>query len=464
VAKEVAIIKVQLNIPKIMIAAAGSNSGKTTITTALLKAFLLKGKKVQAYKSGPDYIDPMFHSEVIKISSRNLDEFILGQNTCKYVLGKNSKNMDISIIEGVMGYYDGIDSRTISSSYELAKTLKCPVILVVNCKGMALSVCALLEGFINFRENSGIKGVILNNISHGMYEYYKNIIETNTDVKVYGYMPNLENCKLESRHLGLITAQEIGNLESIVSELGNTALNTIDLDGLLELAEKADYIEYDDIKINKLDDVKIAVAYDKAFCFYYEDSLNLLEELGAELIKFSPLNDKKLPEDISGLYIGGGYPELYINELSKNKDMLNDLNQKIKLGLPTFAECGGYMYLLNSFKDENNKEYKLVSAADGQSYMTKNLNNFGYATLKAKQDNLMCKKGECINVHEFHYSKSTNIGDSFVASKPYSNKSWDSIIADETKFMGYPHLHLLGNINFAENFINKCIEYKRYKL
>lgn len=447
-----------------MIAAASSDSGKTTVTTALLKAFLLKNKSVQSYKSGPDYIDPMFHTEVIKISSRNLDQFMLGENTCKYIVGKNSKEVDISIIEGVMGYYDGIGSGTRASSYELAKALNCPVILVVSLKGMALSVCALLEGFKNFRENSNIKGVILNNISDGMYDYYKNIIEINTDIKVYGYMPSLPNCKLESRHLGLVTAQEIGNIQSIVQELGNTALNTIDLDGIYKLSCETENIEYDDIAIDKLGDVKIAVAKDKAFCFYYEDSLNLLKELGAEIIFFSPLKDDNLPDGVSGLYIGGGYPELYMEELSQNKSMLQSLKEKIDAGLPTFAECGGYMYLLKSFKDKDQKEYNLVGVEDGQSYMTDKLHNFGYATLKAKRDNLMCKEGESINVHEFHYSTSTNLGHSFDASKPSSNRCWETIIADSTKFMGYPHLHLLGNINFAKNYIKKCIEYKKESL
>lgn len=454
-------IKVKCNIPRIMITAAGSNSGKTTITTALLKAFLSSGKNVAAYKSGPDYIDPMFHREVIKIPSRNLDEFMIGENNCKYVLCKNSEGIDISIIEGVMGYYDGIGTNTSCSTYELAKILNCPVVLVLNCKGMAASVCAIIEGFKNYRENSNIKGVILNDISERLYFYYKKIIESNTDVKVYGYMPFLEDCKLESRHLGLVTAQEIGNLEFIVKKLGDKATETIDLEGLYQLSKSSDYIEYEEPNIKVIGKTKIAVAKDKAFCFYYSDNLDLLESLGAELIEFSPLFDESLPKDIDGLYIGGGYPELYMDELSNNKSMLNDLSKKINLGLPTFAECGGYMYLMESFKDENTKEYNLVGLVNGQSYMTKSLENFGYVTLTANKDNLMCKKDESINVHEFHYSTSTNKGNSFKAIKPESKKQYECIISDGTKFMGYPHLHFLGNINFARNFVEKCIKYNK---
>lgn len=440
-----------------MITAPSSGSGKTTVTVALLKAFLNEGKKISAYKSGPDYIDPMFHREVINIPSRNLDQFILGDDVCKYILGKNSKDMDISILEGVMGYYDGIGTGTLGSTYELAKLLNCPVVMVVNCKSMSLSLCAIIEGFVNFREKSNIKGVILNNISKGMYDYYKTIIETNTNVKVYGYMPYLEDCKLKSRHLGLITAQEVEDLQEITEKLGNTAQETIDIKGLYDLSKSCDYVEYHEIQIIKRKPVKIALAKDKAFCFYYQDSLDLLKELGAELIEFSPLKDEKLP-DVDGLYIGGGYPELHMGQLSANISMIESLRSKIQGGLPTIAECGGYMYLLKSFKDEN-KEFKLVGIAEGQSYMTNSLNHFGYIKLTAKKDNILCKSGESIKAHEFHYSNSTNLGNSFLASKPNSKRNWECIVADESKFIGYPHLHLWGNVKFADNFIEKCIEY-----
>lgn len=443
-----------------MIAAAGSGSGKTTVTTALLKAFLLEGKNVAAYKCGPDYIDPMFHSEVIKIPSRNIDTFILGENNVKYVVGKNSLSMDISVVEGVMGYYDGTGIGTNGSSYEIARLLGCPVVLVLNCEGMAVSVCAVIEGFKNFREESNIKGVILNNISEGMYRYYKNIIETNIQVKVYGYMNRLEDCKLESRHLGLVTAQEIGNLQSIVNTLGENASRTIDIKGLNELAQTAPVIEYEDPVIEKKDEVNIGIAYDKSFCFYYRDSLEVLEKMGANLIYFSPMSDKKLPDNLSGLIFGGGYPELYMDDLSNNKSMLEDIKEKISSGIPTFAECGGYMYLLDSFKEDVN-EYELAGVCEGQSYMTNRLNNFGYVTLTADKDNLMCKKGDKINGHEFHYSTSTNLGDAFTATKPESEKTWKCIVADDTKFMGYPHLHFLGNIDFARNFMDTAISYQK---
>lgn len=448
------------NIPKIMISAISSNSGKTTITTALLKALSLKNFIVSAFKSGPDYIDPMFHSEVLKLHSRNLDKFMLGENNCKYLLHKNSISSDISVVEGAMGYYDGIGMGTACSSYELAQTLNCPVVLVLQPSHMGVSAAAIVEGFKSFRHNSNIKGVILNCVTKAMYDYYKNIIEANTGVKVYGYMPKLQNCKLESRHLGLVTAQEVGRFEDIVLELGRQALETIDIDELLILARSNSYIEYDELRIKYIGKTKIAIAKDKAFCFYYQDSLDVLKDMGAELVEFSPMKDNALPEGISGLYIGGGYPELYLEDLSGNESMLKDIKEKINNGMPCFAECGGYMYLLDAFKKGNDK-YNFVGAVKGTSYMTNSLKRFGYVTLISQNKNLMCDVGDSINGHEFHYSDSTNTGESFIARKPESEKSWTAIIANETNFIGYPHIHFMGNLHFAENFIEKTVAYKK---
>jgi cobyrinic acid a,c-diamide synthase len=452
------------NASRIMISAVSSNSGKTTVTAAILKALKMRDKKAASFKTGPDYIDPMFHSRIIKVPSRNLDKFMLGENNCKYIFGKSSRGMDISVIEGVMGYYDGIGTDTSCSTYELAEILNCPAVLVINPGGMAASLGAIINGFINFRENSNIQGVILNNVSDRMFDYYKNIIELNTDVKVYGYMPNLPNCKLKSRHLGLVTAEEVENFESIIEELGSQALKTVDLEGLYELAASSDYIEYTEPGISYVGKTKIAVAFDKAFCFYYEDNLDILAQMGAEIVKFSPLKDKDLPKGIGGLYLGGGYPELYMEELSGNESMLRGIKAKVSEGLPTFAECGGYMYLMDSFTKREGNIYSLVGAIEGNSYMTSSLKRFGYITLISQNNNLMCRKGESINGHEFHYSDSSNTGQSFLAVKPESDTSWKTVIADETKFMGYPHINFMGNLKFAENFVKKSAEYSKSKL
>lgn len=450
-----------INIPRVMIAAPGSNSGKTTVTIALLSALKKSGFKISSFKTGPDYIDPMFHKKVLGIYSGNLDIYLMGEENCKYLLQKNAKDSDVSIIEGVMGYYDGIGNSSNGSSYDLAKNLKTPVILVVNVKGMAISACALINGFNDFREDSNIKGVILNGVSKGMYSYYRDLIESNSNVKVYGHLPYLENCSIGSRHLGLVTADEILEIENIVDTLGEAALETLDIKGIVELANSAEKIEKIDVNIEKKEEVKIAIAKDKAFCFYYEDSLEILEKMGAELVPFSPIEDEKLPQGIHGIYLGGGYPELYMEQLSSNKHMLKSINDAIDKGIPTLAECGGYMYLLESFLDKDKKEYRLVGALKGTSEMTKSLKNFGYAEITAEKNNLLSKKGEKIRIHEFHYSKSSVDGDGFIAKKPLSKKEWKAVVAEDNIFAGYPHMHFISNIKFAENYIDNIIKYKK---
>jgi len=450
-------------VPRIMIAAISSGSGKTTITCALLKALLEKGKKTVSFKCGPDYIDPMFHTEVLGINSSNLDLFLTSKDTCKYLLAESSIGADVSVIEGVMGYYDGISSDTLYSSYHLSKVTDTPVVLVINCKGMSCTVAAVIEGIVNFKKDSNIKGIILNNISEKMYDFYRQIIKRETNVAVLGYMPIVPESSFESRHLGLVTAKETENLNKKLEKLAEAAAKTIDIDGLLRLANTAPPLEYDDISINSKFDVTIAVARDKAFCFYYKDALNLLSRIGAKIEYFSPINDEKMPE-CDGFILGGGYPEIHLEALSKNKSMLADIKAKIKGGTPYIAECGGFMYLFGIIRDKNEDAYNMADVIDGQVFMTKGLSRFGYITLTALCDNLLCKKGEIINAHEFHYSDSTNNGSDFIAKKPYGNREWSCIFADEQRFVGYPHIHLLGNIKYAENFLDKCSARKKARL
>ena len=445
--------------PRFMITATNSGSGKTTITCAILKALLNQGLKPAAFKAGPDYIDPMFHSRVVGAKSRNLDVFMLGENTCRYLLAKNSKNCDIAVLEGVMGYYDGISTTTDGSAYALAKGTKTPVILVINADGASLSLAALIQGFKNFRADSNIHGAILNNISPMTYAYYKDIIEKETGVKLLGYMPKMEGCGFESRHLGLITAEEINNLQVIVDRLAKQAEATIDLKSILEIAETAPSLSYAALTVEKVANVKIAIAQDKAFCFYYQDSLDLLCEMGAELVPFSPLTDSELPV-CDGLILGGGYPELYAEALSKNESMLASVKKFILCHKPCIAECGGFMYLLDKYTDKTGKAWNWVGAIKGDVCMTNKLKRFGYITLESKNDNMLAKTGEKINAHEFHYSDSTSNGHSFLAKKPESSAEWECINADDSLCAGYPHMHLYGNISFAANFIRACYNKK----
>ncbi len=448
----------EVKVPRFMISAPGSGSGKTTIVCGLLKALMEKGLTVAAFKSGPDYIDPMFHSRVIGAKSRNLDLFMLGQDTARYLVAKNARQADVAVFEGAMGFYDGMGKTTEASAYDLACTCDVPVVLVVNGKGAALSIAATIKGFKDFRKDSHVVGVILNNVKPMTYLFYKDIIEKEAGVKLLGYFPVMEGCNFESRHLGLVTAEEIGDLQQIVTKLAAQAAKSIDLDALLELAAQAAPLAYNEVSLEPVGRVRIAVAQDKAFCFYYQDALDLLAELGAELVPFSPMADAHLPEGISGLVLGGGYPELYAAQLAANKTLLQEVRIAISGGLPCFAECGGFMYLLERYREGDNV-YSWVGALEGESAMTQKLTRFGYVHLTAQNDNVLCRTGGVINGHEFHYSDSTNNGTSFIAAKASGRGSWECATATPTLYAGYPHIHLWGNVDFARSFVQHCAAY-----
>lgn len=447
---------------RIMIAGTGSGCGKTTVTCGILNALVNRGVRTSAFKCGPDYIDPMFHTEITGIKSRNLDTFLLGDNNLKYLLYKNSVGNDISVIEGVMGFYDGLGNDGRHSSYSISRLTGTPVVLVVNPKGMALSIAAIINGFRAFMPENNIKGVIINSVSPGLYQMYKTMIEEKTGIRVLGFLPPMPEAVIESRHLGLVTAEEIKDIRKKLNIMAKNAEEFIDIDALVSLAQTAGAMEYNKVSVRKKYACNIAVAKDKAFCFYYEDSLELLREMGAELTYFSPLEDKKLPENIQGLILGGGYPELYAEKLSSNKTMLKSIKDTLSEGCPTYAECGGFMYLQQSISDKQNNKYPMTGVLDGNSTMCERLTRFGYTTLTAKEDNLFCKKGESINAHEFHYSDSDNNGNGFESVKPGGKRKWECIFASDTLFAGYPHIHFYGNTKFAVSFLQKCCNFSKH--
>ncbi len=447
----------ELAIPRFMISATGSGSGKTTVVCALLRALLDRGFKTAAFKSGPDYIDPMFHSRVIGAHSRNLDLFMLGSETTRFLAAKNSRNADIAVFEGAMGYYDGMGKTEKASAYDLACTCGVPVILLVSGKGAALSIAAQIKGFKDFRPDSHIVGAVLNHISPASYRFYKDIIEQETGVRLAGYFPEMSGCNFESRHLGLVTAAEIHDLQQIVARLAMQAEQSIDFGALLDIARAAEPLRYQPQPVEAVGRVKIAIAQDRAFCFYYQDALDLLEELGAELVPFSPLEDDALPQ-CSGLVLGGGYPELYAARLAANKKMLAAVRRAVRAGMPCFAECGGFMYLLEEFTGGEGT-VSWTGAIPGQTYMTDGLTRFGYVRLTAQRDNLLCAAGDAINGHEFHYSDSTANGDGFMAEKASGRGSWTCCHVSDTLYAGYPHIHFWGNPHFARNFVAACCAY-----
>ena len=300
----------------------------------------------------PDYIDPMFHAKVIGTKARNLDTFFTDEKTTQYLLQQNAKDTDISVIEGVMGYYDGLGGiDTKASAYDVARVTKTPVIFIINGKGMSLSAAAYLKGFMEYRKDSRICGVILNQISPMMYPQLKKRIEEELCISVLGYVPKVDNLFLESRHLGLVMPQEIKSLNEKIKEFARQLENTLDLDRLIEMAENAEDLEEVEIEIHRMKEKPvIAVARDEAFCFFYEDNLELLKKMGAELIEFSPIHDKKLPSGADGLLLYGGYPELTARQLSQNVQMRKSIKEAIVSGMPCMAECGGFMFFMRRWR------------------------------------------------------------------------------------------------------------------
>ncbi|MEG0923604.1 MAG: cobyrinate a,c-diamide synthase [Anaerovoracaceae bacterium] len=444
------------NIPRVMIVGTGSGCGKTTVTCALLKALVDKQLNTISFKCGPDYIDPMFHSQIIGTKSRNLDAYLCGEETVKYLLAEDSKGCDVAVIEGVMGMYDGLgfDDDKYSANY-ISQITDTYQILVVDVKGKSLSLIAEINGYSEFKRNK-LKGIILNNCSDGMYLTYKNMVEKRTSLKVFGYLPKVKEAEIGSRHLGLVTVDEIDDIKEKTQALGDVAKKTLDIEGILALAKDSQKFSYDDIVIEKEIEgtVNIGVARDKAFCFYYEDNFELLKKLGANLVFFSPLADSEVPKGIDGLILGGGYPEENIKGLAGNKSMLESLKVTINSGIPTFAECGGFMYLGKHIADEEG-EHPVVGVIPETFHMTKGLVRFGYKELCANRDNILCKKGEKIKCHEFHYSDADNYGDCFTATKE-SGKTWQCMVSEGNILAGYPHLHFWSNIDFARNFVRRC--------
>ena len=446
------------NLPRVLLAGTGSGCGKTTVTCAVLQALHDRGLKTGAFKCGPDYIDPMFHSRIIGAKSANLDLFFLENNTARFLLAKNGAGCDVSVIEGGMGYYDGMgltDPR--ASSFAVADVTQTPAVLVVNARGASLSVLAVIEGFLRFREDSRIRGVILNQCAASTYEALAAEIRRRFGgrVRPLGFLPRMPDCTLESRHLGLVTAAEVVDLKDKLVRLARQAEESVDLDGLLALAAEVPPLEYLPVELPRFSQTaRIAVARDNAFCFYYEDSLEALTEMGAELVPFSPMADVALPEDIQGLYLGGGYPELYAEALSGNRPMLDSIRGALERKLPCIAECGGFMYLTQAIG-----AYPMTGVLPGKCFDNGRLTRFGYVTLTAWRDNLLCPAGGQIRGHEFHHWDAEDTGADFTAEKP-SGKRWDCAFATETLYAGYPHFHFYANPDFAVRFYQACLKEK----
>ena len=442
-----------MHSPRVLFAAPGSGSGKTTVVCGVLRALKNRGKTVSAFKCGPDYIDPLFHERVIGVKSGTLDLFFSSEAQVKRLFLQNAAGSDCAVIEGVMGYYDGLSAASDeASTFSVAKALNCPVVLIVDARGQSLSALATLKGFLAFRPDSGIKAVIFNRMSEQVYAALKPEVER-LGVIPLGFVPKSDALMIQSRHLGLITPNEIQDLSEKLDALAALLYKTLDFDALSALMQSAPALDAAAAPlISDTPHPVIAVAKDDAFCFLYRDNLALLARFGAKLRFFSPITDTRLPEGTQGLLLPGGYPELYAKALSENTAMRTAVKAAIESGMPTLAECGGFLYLHETLADPEGNAYPMCGVIRANAYKTPKLSRFGYVTLSANADSAYFHAGESIRAHEFHYYESEDCGKDFSAVKP-NGRAWACMHADGNLLAGFPHLFYESNPEPIERFL-----------
>ncbi len=456
----------------IMIAAPSSGSGKTMITCGLLTLLKEKGISLWAFKCGPDYIDGLFHRQVLGIEGGNLDSFFASREQLGESLSQAEQSHFV-VAEGVMGYFDGLGGDSAAAStYETAAMTGLPVILVVDAKGSSLSLAAQIQGFLNFRvpksrdeapENNGIKAVIFNRMSAMLYPKMKALTEELTGIRVAGYVPELPFLSVKSRHLGLVLPEEIQDLKGQLCRLAAVMEETVDWKLLMELGEERTQSLPGPGKdaFSAKSSFKLAVARDAAFCFYYRDNLELLKKQGAEPVFFSPLFDKKLPEGIGGLLLGGGYPENAAKQLSDNRAMRREIFKLAEEGLPILAECGGYLYLLEELEGSDKISYPMCGVLPGKGYRKGKNGRFGYLFLEPIEDTPYLKQGEQVRGHEFHYWDCQVPEEAYqcLAKKPSGDRSWHCMQTKKRVMAGFPHLYYPSCPQFVSRFGDACREF-----
>ena len=438
-----------------------SGSGKTTSVSALLGAMTARGLTPCAFKAGPDYIDPMFHRAVLGVESHNLDLFFSTPETVRSLYARHAAGHGAAVVEGAMGYYDGLGGVSdTASAWHLADTLDLPALLVVRPKGASLTLAATLRGLLAFRTPHHIAGILLNDCTENLYKMLRPMLERETGLPVVGYLPFLPGAAIESRHLGLKTAAEIADLQARLKLLADAAQSSIDWPLLQRLFDRPAPAAAPPVAVPPR--VRLAVARDAAFCFTYAETLEALQENGAELCFFSPLQDTALPPDIGGLYLPGGYPELYAAELAANAPMRAALKAAVENGLPTAAECGGFLYLGQTLEDADGTPHPMAGVLPGHGVKTGRLVRFGYATLTAQADSMLFAAGEQFPAHEFHHWDSTQNGTALTAAKA-NGRQWACGFANAHLYAGFPHLYWAGT-PLAQRFVAAAERYKREEL
>ena len=446
---------------RLLIAAPASGSGKTAVTCALLTALQKRGLSPCAFKCGPDYIDPMFHRSVLGVESHNLDLFLSDGETLRARFAKDAAGHRAVVCEGVMGLYDGVGGVTDrASAWHVADTLELPVILVARPKGTSLTLAAQIRGLRDFRPNSRIAGVILNDCAPALWRSLGPMMERETGIPVLGCLPHLPEAAFGSRHLGLYTAAEIQDLTERMTVLTESLERNVDMDRLLELCEDGAVPVSAARTPETADGVPIDVARDEAFCFMYAETLETLEQAGAKLLFVRPVRDGRLRGEACGLCLPGGYPELYAERLSANREMLASVRAAVNGKLPTVAECGGFLYLGKTLRDGQGTENSMTGVLPGSGFPAGKLVRFGYGMLNAGSDSLLFRKGETVPVHEFHYWDSTQNGQDLRVEKPLSGRSWDCGFVSDSMYAAFPHLYFAGQPQLAERFVMAARRYR----
>lgn len=455
----------------IVVAAASSGSGKTTVTLGLLAALKRRGLAIASFKVGPDFIDPGHHTQITGTVSRNLDGWMLSKDYNRACLETSARGADIVVIEGVMGLYDGYDGRTeAGSTAQMAKWSDFPVLLVVNAKSMARSAAAVVKGFELFDPDISFAGVLFNHVGSSVHlSYLSQALEDHVFMPCLGGLPRRDNLTMPERHLGLVTTDEHVLSKETREQLADLIEAHVNLDGLIEnLPDRplSDVVEDMPFSATRAKppagkEVTIGVARDKAFCFYYRDNLDILESFGARIEFFSPLEDTRLPAGIDGLYFGGGYPELFAGKLSENTSLLQQVREKSIAGMPVYGECGGFMYLCETLTDPEGRSHPMTGCLPLATQMTDGLRSLGYREAYLKTDTIIGPEGTIIRGHEFHYSKlaeplQTDVETVYRIAARNGKHKKDEGFAVRNTLGSYLHLHFGSCVDAGAYFVNAC--------
>lgn len=454
----------QKTFPRLLIAGTSSGVGKTTISLAIMAALSGRGFKVQGFKVGPDFIDPGYYQMATGRPGRNLDMWMMGKENSKACFIKAATDVDVSIIEGVMGLYDGREGFSEGSTADTAKTTASPVVLVIDCAKMGSSAGAIALGYLKYDEDVNICGFILNNIGSDKHRnMVKTSVERATGLPVLGCIRRNTDVNIPERHLGLVTQTETSPADSYKDALVELAGKFIDLDALLEIGGKnstkllSDSDVFSGVKVRRgenLKKIKLGIAYDEAFSFYYHDNFDLLEAFGAELVFFSPLKDKHIPTGLNGIYLGGGYPEVYAEGLSGNTSIAYGIRNAVEDGMPVYAECGGLIYLSQSIEDFNGNTYGMSKSLPITCKM-QSRPTLGYREVITASDSIIAEIGETLRGHEFHYSSIINAGKGLHPVYKMENNVTEGFIYKNT-LASYVHLHFAGKPEVAKRFVSAC--------